>query len=54
MPNWQGGRFEGNTAVEMSCPQLGWNIRVPVKVEAGNHGGGHASASHRGQHADPG
>lgn len=33
MPNWQGGRFEGNTTVEMSCPQLGWNIRVPVKVE---------------------
>lgn len=31
--NWLNGRLEGNTAVEMSCPKLGWNIRVPVRVE---------------------
>lgn len=32
-PGWLNGRVEGNTAVEMSCPKLGWNIRVPVRVE---------------------
>ena len=32
IPSWMANKMQGNTAVDLACPPLGWRARVPVKV----------------------
>ena len=32
IPSWMANKMQGNTAVDLACPTLGWRARVPVVV----------------------